>query len=876
MQFREKVKTWRGEVLLNTLWILKMICKPLGCYIFYRSLIIYLVKRIGIFDRAYYLEANNDVAQAGKLPLRHYVSYGDKEGRHPMALFDPVHYRSKARSRTARVNALLHYAYVGRYRKISPSPWFDVDYYLSHNKDIARSHIDPLVHYIRWGGFEGRSPCPQFDGSYYLRSYPDVVEMHINPLIHYLFFGRLEGRNTLPEQNGNCLTDSNAHEPLQLLLPDEASWHTLQPRAHIAETDIDVIVPVYKGRPETLRCLYSVLAASCQTPFELVVINDASPDNELTEDLQRLAALKLFTLLSNPENRGFVHTVNRGIQLHQQRHVVLLNADTEVYNGWLDRLRHAAHRNVLTGTVTPLSNNATICSYPQFLHDNPYPLELSYAELDSMAADVNARIEIEAPTGVGFCMYIKRNCLKAVGLFDEKTFGKGYGEENDFCQKAIRKGWRNIIAADVFVRHLGAASFLGEKSKRVQAALKIVNKRYPHYRRDIDDFIARDPLREARCHLDSARMQRMRREKNVLIVCHNRGGGSERRMQEDIADLTRRGYGVFTLRPMAKKPTDVILGHPSIKSFPNINPFILAELSGLKAALEVLNITEVHTHSLVDFEPEAPEYLGILIKSLSSKWKINLHDYKVICPRINLADENGLYCGEPVEVKCNQCLTERGSDFGVLDIHEWRAMHRRALMAADKVLVPDQDVADRLSGYFSGVNFEISPHEAIDLTAIQLQTPKLAPDEKMRIVVIGAIGKLKGFHAIISCAKHARQNNLPIEFIVMGYSMNDRLMEEAGVYVTGKYHEHEALDKLNNLSPHVVWLPSLWPETYSYTFSLALKANLPVFAFDIGAIARRAKESGMSNLLMPLSWADTPGKINHQFENFRKTCLHFH
>ncbi|TAL44158.1 MAG: glycosyltransferase, partial [Methylovulum sp.] len=330
---------------MNTLWILKMICKPLGCHIFYRSLIIYLVKRIGIFDRAYYLEANNDVAQAGKLPLRHYVSYGDKEGRHPMPLFDPVHYREQARSRTARVNALLHYAYVGRYRKISPSPWFDVDYYLSHNKDIARSHIDPLLHYIRWGGFEGRSPCPQFDGSYYLRAYPDVVEMHINPLIHYLFFGRLEGRNTLPEQNGNCLTDSNAHEPLQLLLPDEASWHALQPRAHIAEADIDVIVPVYKGRPETLRCLYSVLAASSQTPFELVVINDASPDSELTEDLQRLAALKLFTLLSNPENRGFVHTVNRGIQLHQQRHVVLLNADTEVYNGWLDRLRHAAHRN---------------------------------------------------------------------------------------------------------------------------------------------------------------------------------------------------------------------------------------------------------------------------------------------------------------------------------------------------------------------------------------------------------------------------------------------------------------------------------------------------------------------------------------------------
>ncbi|MDO9106911.1 MAG: glycosyltransferase [Methylovulum sp.] len=876
MQFREKIKSWHGEALLNTLWVLKVVCKPLGLYIFYRSIVIYLIKRSGLFDRAYYLDANNDVAISGKLPLRHYVSYGDKEGRQPMPLFDPGHYRAQARSRAAKVNALLHYAYIGRYRKISPSSWFDVDYYLRNNKDIARTHIDPLLHYIKWGGLEGRSPCQQFDGSYYLRTYPDVIEMHANPLIHYLFVGRLEGRSTLPEHGNNGLVGVGGNEPLQSLPPDDGAWLLLQPRAHIAQADTDIIVPVYKGRFETLRCLYSVLAASYQISFELIVINDASPDEELTVELQRLADHNLFTLLSNSENRGFVHTVNRGIQLHKQRHVVLLNSDTEVYDGWLDRLSHAAHRNVLTGTVTPLSNNATICSYPQFLHDNPYPLELSYADLDSITASVNAHVEVEAPTGVGFCMYIKRPCLQAVGLFDAKAFGKGYGEENDFCQKAIQKGWRNIIAADVFVRHLGAASFQGEKAKRVQAALKVIDKRYPRYSKEIDDFIERDPLREARCHLDSARMQRMRRGKNVLIVCHNRGGGSERRMQEDIVELTGQGYGVFTLRPMSRKPSHAILGHPSIKSFPNINPFALAEHSALKSELEALHITEVHTHSLVDFEAEAPDYLGALIKSLGAEWKIYLHDYKVICPRINLADENGLYCGEPVEAKCNQCLAERGSDFGVLDIYQWRAIHQRALSTANEVQVPDQDVADRLSRYFSGIHFAISPHELIDLKKIKFKRPALQPEDRMRIVVIGAIGKLKGFHVIISCAKQARQNNLPIDFIIMGYSMNDKQMEEVGVYVTGKYQDHEALDKLAGLSPHIVWLPSLWPETYSYTFSLALKANLPIFAFDIGAIARRAKESEMSDLLMPLSWVDTPAKINHQFETFRKDCLHFH
>lgn len=873
MRFREKVKAWHGEALLSVLWVVKSLCKPLGITVFYRSLIIRLIKRRGLFDRSYYLEVNNDVAQAGMLPLRHYVSYGDKEGRPPMALFDPAYYRSHTQGRTKHVNTLLHYSYVGRYRRISPSPWFDVDYYLSNNKDIARSHIDPLLHYLKWGGIEGRSPCSQFDSAYYLRTYPDVAESGMNPLIHYLFIGRPEARSTQPEHNnGHIVSDDSFALPL----PSEAEWCALNRRGAIKHAEVDVIVPVYKARIETLRCIHSVLKADCRTPFELIVINDASPDLELVGNLQRLANLGFFTLLSNPKNCGFIHTVNRGMQLHDHRNVVLLNSDTEVYNGWLDRLNNAAHRNLKTGTVTPLSNNATICSYPNFLHDNPYPLEFSYAELDELTARVNSCIEVEAPTGVGFCMFIKRACLQAVGLFDEKAFGKGYGEENDFCQKAIQKGWRNVITADAFVRHLGAASFQGEKAKLLQAALKTIDKRYPRYRKDVNHFIDLDPLKDARCNLDLARMQRLSREKNVLIVCHNRGGGTERHIQEDILTLTGQGYGVFLLRPMSKKQTHAILSHPSAKSFPNINPFALAETSTLVEALKILRITEVHTHSLVDFIPEAIEYLSNTVKSLEAYWEANLHDYKIICPRVNLVDENGLYCGEPVEAECNRCLTERGSDFGVTNIHAWREMHSRALLAADHVFVPDPDVADRLSGYFSEINFEVSPHEPIDLDAIQIVTPRIQPEERMRVVIIGAIGKLKGFHVIISCAKHARQHNLPIEFIVLGYSMNDKLLEEAGVFVTGKYHDHEALDKLNSLNPHVVWLPSLWPETYSYTLSLALMARLPVFAFNLGAIARRLKASGMDDMLMPLSWADTPAKIIHQFETFRKACLHFH
>lgn len=105
-----------------------------------------------------------------------------------------------------------------------------------------------------------------------------------------------------------------------------------------------------------------------------------------------------------------------------------------------------------------------------------------------------------------------------------------------------------------------------------------------------------------------------------------------------------------------------------------------------------------------------------------------------------------------------------------------------------------------------------------------------------------------------------RQAGLPLEFDVMGYSMNDRLLEEAGVRVTVKYQEREALDLLNSLSPHLVWLPSLWPETYCYTLSIALRAGFPVVAFDLGAIARRLRGLGRTTGLIPLELADHPEK----------------
>jgi GT2 family glycosyltransferase len=281
---------------------------------------------------------------------------------------------------------------------------------------------------------------------------------------------------------------------------------------------IDVIIPVYKGLLQTRRCIDSVQCSAQASPFAIVAVDDASPDPEISRHLRELAEQGRITLLRNESNRGFVHSVNRGMALHPERDVVLLNSDTEVANDWLDRLQRCACGQADVGTVTPFSNNATICSYPFEGWTGGVPGVLGLAALDRLFARVNAGCTVDLPTAVGFCMYIRRACLDRVGLFDAGRFGRGYGEENDFCMRAASAGWRNVLAGDVFVFHEGAVSFSGERSALTESAGKTLADLHPDYVRRVREFTARDAASALRAAVDDARSTTGTDELRQLLV----------------------------------------------------------------------------------------------------------------------------------------------------------------------------------------------------------------------------------------------------------------------------------------------------------------------------------------------------------------------
>ena len=872
MSFSLLVKRSKGNAILMSLWLIQQVAKFSNLDRGAQSFFVGLLKDKRIFDREYYLASCPEIKGTGISPLRHYIMLGDKENLLPNAVFEPSYYRSQIKGSFKNVNSLIHYIYLGRYLDVNTCQWFDRNYYLNSNPDVRSSGLDPLLHYIEHGGVEGRLPSKDFDGGHYLLNNPDVSELNVNPLIHYLKYGQFEGRRI------NCISDDRNERVAssEMFFPDISSfnWNVLTPRIK-GDISVDVIVPVYKGMNETLSCLYSVLSASSDIIFRLIVINDASPDEELSAFLRVLADKELFLLEENESNQGFVKTANIGMRFCSINDVILLNSDTEVYDFWIDRILAAAEINVLSATITPLSNNATICSYPRFQEDNVVPLELSYAELDDLVADVNKGKSIVAPTGIGFCFYIRRSCLNQIGFFDESAFGRGYGEENDFCQRAIKAGWVNLIAADVFVRHWGGTSFGSEKGILAVEALKVLDQRYPSYQSDVHAFVNKDPLADVREKLDWARLKRQVKNKNVLVVCHNRGGGTERYVQENANSLRKSGYGIFFLRPHPRISTHAYLTHYSIQQLPNLPLLALKDIQGLVSLWERLRITELHVHSLVDFHPEFPVHLMSVVSEYKSKgysliWKANQHDYEAICPRITLTNKTGDYCGEPDEPACNKCLITLGSSFNVIDIKKWRLTHESCLMLADEVVVPSGDMEERLEKYFPALNYVIDPHEKLNIPLGQDFAPVLEEERKINIVIIGAISYLKGFKVVLDFAKYVAINEMPFSVVIMGYTADDATMRSANIEVTGAYHDTDAPFILESLEADLVWLPSICPETYSYTLSLALQSGVPIMAFDIGAIAYRLRSLEKDNLILPLCWKNDSAKIAKNLLSFIK------
>lgn len=598
------------------------------------------------------------------------------------------------------------------------------------------------------------------------------------------------------------------------------------PRIDRRRRPVDVVMPVYGNADGTLAALAAVLAS---LPPETVVhvVDDASPDPELATALDDLAQAGRIRLHRHAKNRGFPGAANTGLRAAAGRDVVLLNSDAVVPPGWLERLRAAAYAAPEIGSATPLSDDGTIVSYRGA--GDP-------VSLDAVAQAANAGLIAELPVGVGFCLYIRRDCLDQVGALREELFAQGYGEESDFCLRARRCGWRHVAALDVFVAHHGGRSFGAGRTDLRRRNQAILERHHPDYRALVDAHLMADPLFAARRRMDSLLWAGQRRDAAVVMVSHGEGGGVAELVAERSAALR-----MAQVRPIVLLPST---GGCRIDGFDDLRFAVPAELPELAALLRQDRPTHLELHHLLGHEHGVLEVAALLNIPVD----IWVHDASLFCPRVALIGRERRYCGEPAPTVCAACVDELGSNLNEpIAVDALIGRSARDLVACRRVVAPTEDTARRIRRHFPAVRPVIVPWE--DDAALP-PLDRAPPAPTTRICAVGAIGVEKGYDLLLGCAEDARRRHLPLEFVVCGHTEDDeRLMAAGPVFVTGRYAAAEAVGLIRQQRAQLAFIPSIWPETWCFALSRAWQAGLPAVAFDLGAPGERIRATRRGHLL---------------------------
>ncbi|MCC7328468.1 MAG: glycosyltransferase [Burkholderiales bacterium] len=621
---------------------------------------------------------------------------------------------------------------------------------------------------------------------------------------------------------------------------------------------IDIVVPVYNAADDLRRCVDSVLT-HLRPDVRLVLIDDASPDPRVAAcfaDYERLAHPQL-VLLRNEVNLGFTGTANRGMQL-SRADVVLLNSDTIVTSGWLEAIMHCAATDSSIGTITPFSNNAEICSFPRFCEDNRWPPGADPERVRDALHACAVPTYPDLPTGVGFCMYLRRALLDDVGVFD-MAFGQGYGEENDLCLRAARSGWRNVLADNAFVVHAGGQSFAGQKGELGARNMALLLDRHPHYLDMVRDYIAADPLRPLRDVATMCEAVQLTPGRGVLHVLHHHGGGTETHVRALIHDSRDRWRHYLAIavgdrwqveehRADHRVITFDLARHPD-ESWPEF-------VGGIYTTF---GIALVHLHNI----SACREGIVEALPALRVPYGYTVHDLNFACPTITFHGADGMYCGAQTDnAVCSRCLAAQ-RDFGRVDIAAWRDRHHALLRRAAFLIAPSQWAADTLRRYFADCPATVIAHGSPDGLPARLpgvRTTVMLPDDDVpTVALLGAVGPDKGARRIERLAELARDRSAAVRFVLIGYmdvQHGPWQSDDAVFTVHGRYEAADLPDLLAHYRAALVLYPSAGPETFSYTLTEAWSAGRPVLVPPIGALAERVRDSDAGWVMDDAEWRD--------------------
>ncbi|WP_338549842.1 glycosyltransferase [Roseovarius phycicola] len=657
-----------------------------------------------------------------------------------------------------------------------------------------------------------------------------------------------EDRAEIKDQLGLGIETPKAYMTPYLFAADVSEGDKTQ--TDISAEPVTIILPVFNAFDLLPEVLTRVL---CHTdlPFELIVVEDCSTDAAVRPFLREWHKAcnpdiqDQIHLIENEENLGFIGSVNRAFDmaLGFGHHVILLNSDAFVPKAWASRLVRPLLEHLRVASVTPMSNDAEIFNAPVMCRGIALK-EGVCDRIDAVAARLVPDAALaDAPTGVGFCIAMHKDALRAVPSFD-RAFDPGYGEEVDWCQKVAKKGWRHLGHGGVFVEHRSGTSFgSGKKAKLVAAHNKIVSDRYPHYDHSVQDFIANDPMVAPRLALALAWAAEQQTGKIPVYLGHTLGGGAEFYLKRRVAEDLDKGGVAVVIRAAAKGewPVELHTKHGVTRGV-TTSPQFLRRLVGLLPRRRLIYSCGVGAENLF----ELPGLLVDLAAGSGSELEILFHDYLPLSPSYTLLDSDGRYA--PIRTPhdtWDKAHVYHCPDGRIVSLVEWRRAWAMAMLRADSVTVFSDSSRKIVSEAFPDASpkIKVAPH-AVALKQRRL-TPGNSAEGKPVIGVLGAIGFQKGAKVLQQISLALEQSG-DAQLVVIGY-MDPAYPLADSARIHGPYDVRDVPALAQRYGVSCWLIPSIWPETFSYTTHEALATGLPVWGFDLGAQADAIKRASVKS-----------------------------
>jgi len=659
----------------------------------------------------------------------------------------------------------------------------------------------------------------------------------------------------------------------------ESRRRTEQEEVEPEHHDYDLIVPIFNSGQVVSVCLDSLIR-NTDPRHRIILVDDASTDPEVEPLLrgyaERWSHIRYIRLEAN---MGFPGAVNTGIAA-ATRDIVIVNSDTEFPPQWLARMDRCRRSDPRIHIVCPLSNNATICSVPQMNMKNTLKPGTSVDDMARLVAETSLHRYPRVPTAVGFCMLVTREVILRVGVMD-MSFGRGYGEEVDWCQRAWAAGFQSAICDDTYVFHHGEVSYskVPEQRRLQMENEKKVGHRWPQYHRSVKIYCLLNPLRLQHQRLfESLRGRRDDKKPRVLQVVHSFEvpAGTELHTRQ-IVDANTHRISSTVLFPSDLKPWyDAITeeeegGVLKIKMNRNLMPVEHA-VRGATVSLRSRMVERFFSEAVLGSDAQVVHFqhlqnfgsfqLPQIAKSLLRKVVMTLHDYFLLCPDWNMIGRNGQYCGRARaqnDPTCIDCLASKHTalqpeikyDFGTY-IDERNRHVQAALNACDVLVAPSAFVKTRFEhahGRDIARKIRVIPHG----TEPYPFEPTHKPSKRLRVAFVGNMIQAKGRDVFIEVARRLQRH--PIKFLVFGGTSPDkdtRAMKH--LEFRGRYERSALPQMLQDVD--VVVIPSVWHETYCYTVDEAFRAGVPVIASRAGAIQERIQD-GKTGILVEMNDVDS-------------------